>query len=94
MTDDQPNRLDQIEAVLLRVATQQEANTLAITELTANAEADRKMIWAAMQQHDVTIARIDKLLDYLLGSKVMGIAASQSPGIICSAVQRLANYQT
>ncbi len=72
MTDDQPNRLDQIEAVLLRVATQQEANTLAITELTANAEADRKMIWAAMQQHDVTIARIDKLLDYLFRQQSNG----------------------
>jgi len=65
MNNGSSERLDRIEAVLLRVATQQEANTVAIAELTANAEADRKMIWAAMQQHDVTIARIDKLLDYL-----------------------------
>ncbi len=72
MTNGSSDRLDRIEAVLLRVATQQEANTVAIAELTANAEADRKMIWAAMQQHDVTIARIDKLLDYLFKQQSNG----------------------
>ena len=79
MTTNQPSRLDQIEALQLQAqqqinATQQQvnANVTAIAELTANAEADRKMIWAAMQQHDVTIARIDKLLDYLFSKQGNG----------------------
>ncbi|WP_445636046.1 hypothetical protein [Nostoc sp. DSM 114161] len=34
MTPNQPNRLDRIEAVLAVVATQQQANTTAIAQLT------------------------------------------------------------
>lgn len=79
MTNGSSDRLDRIEAVLLRVATQQEVNTAAIAELTANAEADRKMIWAAMQQHDVTIARIDKLLDYLFKQQGNGHGNQPQP---------------
>lgn len=77
MTTDQPSKIDQIEAVLLRVATQQEANTTAIAELIirmnqavveraelrADAEADRKMIWAAIEQHYVVLARLDRIAD-------------------------------
>ena len=76
MTNGSSDRLDQIETVLLRVATQQEANTLAIAELTANADADRKMIWTAMDQHDVVLARLDRManenqqiLNYLFGQQ-------------------------
>ncbi|MBD2595992.1 hypothetical protein H6G74_16890 [Nostoc spongiaeforme FACHB-130] len=35
-TPQQPNRLDRIEAILERVATQQASNTEAIADLTAN----------------------------------------------------------
>jgi len=71
------DRLDRIEALQLQAqqqlnATQQridatqrqiDANALAIAELTTNAEADRKMIWASLEQHDVVLARIDRVLD-------------------------------
>jgi len=77
------DRLGQIEAVLLRVATQQEVNTLALAELTARmaqaaveraelrveAEADRKMIVATLEHLDEIHAENQRILNYLFGQQ-------------------------
>ncbi len=69
MTNGSSDRLDRIEHLV-------EKNAEAISQLTArmnqasiDAEADRRVILAAMEQHDVTIARIDRILDYLFGQQ-------------------------
>ena len=69
------SRLEQIEALQLQAQQQINANIAAIAALTAkmdqaaveraelraDAEADRKMIWAALEQHDVVLARLDRI---------------------------------
>jgi len=76
LTNGSHDRLDRIEALQLQAQEQINANAHAIAALTAEAETDRKMIWAALQQHDVVLSRLDtiaqenqQILNYLFGQQ-------------------------
>ncbi len=66
--DGQQNRLDQIEAILLQTAQQQQTNTTAIAQLTEQQQANTTAIAQLTAKVDGLTEEVDSLRDIVMHS--------------------------